>query len=141
MHSLLQMCAMIMCSIKVCPIPLEESCIHAMKINCAYLNSGNKLKLIELAFKLCFTMFLKLCLTQFEFSHFQAASLQAGSHWSTSVHGIAMRAKSRGEATRQEIDPAWISATFLFPPWKLRKKLRRLKRVLAACVHANTCAS
>jgi len=53
-------------------------------------------------------------------------SLRAGSRWSTSVRGIAARAKSCGEATRRESEPALISAIFLFPPRKPQKRISQL---------------
>jgi len=59
-------------------------------------------------------------------SYHKDVSLQAGSRWSRSTRSIAMSVKSNCGAVRQESEPALISAIFLFPPWKLQKRISQL---------------
>jgi len=54
------------------------------------------------------------------------ASLQAGSCWNTSMHGVAKSAKLSGKAMRRESEPALISANFLFPARKQHKRISQL---------------
>ena len=53
-------------------------------------------------------------------------SLQAGSLRSTSKQGVATSATSSSNATRQDSEPALISANFSFPPQKQQKIISQL---------------